>query len=69
MRAKATRRAVYEWQFSMDGGKTWVSAGVTSEANVTISGLTLGTTYLFRFRTTLKRVTADFCQPYSLLVH
>ncbi len=69
VRAKATKRAVYEWQFSADEGKTWVSAGVSDVANVTISGLTLGTTYLFRFRTTVKRVTADFCQPYSLLVH
>jgi hypothetical protein len=70
LRAKAVKgRAAYEWQSSSDGGKSWATAGITTEATTIVSGLTVGVTALFRFRTTQKRVTTDWSDSVSLLVH
>jgi hypothetical protein len=70
LRAKAAKgHAVYEWQSSSDGGKTWIALAPTTQANTTLSGLTLGVAYQFRFRTTVKRVTSDWSQIVSLFVH
>jgi hypothetical protein len=69
--AKAVKRtAAYEWVYSADGGKTWISAGLTvGLADTTIAGLTRGTVYWFRFRTTVGRVTGDWSAHVELLVH
>ena len=64
----AGTRAAYEWQWSVDG-KNWVSLPVTTGAKTTVEGLTAGTTYQFRFRTTVKKVTSDWSQPLSFTVH
>jgi hypothetical protein len=63
VRARAVKRACYEWQYSFDGGKTWVSMGTTTEASNGVQGLTVGGSYLFRFRTTVKRATAIGRRP------
>jgi uncharacterized protein YciI len=69
--AKAVKRgATYEWAYSADGGVTWVVAGITNgHADTTIAGLKPGTTYRFRFRTTVGRVTGDWSQAIEFLVH
>ena len=69
--AKAVKRgAAYEWAYSADNGVTWISAGTTvGLADTTIAGLTVGHTYLFRFRTTVGRTTSDWTQYISFLVH
>jgi hypothetical protein len=70
LRAKAVGRgAAYEWQYSSDGGKTWAAIGITTVANTTVMGLSAGTVYLFRFRTTRKKVTGDWSQTVSFLAH
>jgi hypothetical protein len=70
VRAKAAaKRAVYEWQYSADGGKTWITIAVTNVADTSVSGLAVGTTYLFRFRSTVRKVVSDWSQTVSLLVH
>jgi hypothetical protein len=70
VRAKAVGRgAWYAWQYSLDGGKTWVDVGTTHVAHTTVSGLTVGTTVLFRFRSSLKSVTSPWSDPVSLLIH
>ncbi len=70
LKVKAVRRgASYEWQFSADGGKTWIAAGTTTISDTTIPGLTVGTEYVFRFRSTYGRVTSDWCTPFPFLVH
>ncbi|MFO0759541.1 MAG: fibronectin type III domain-containing protein [Byssovorax sp.] len=70
LRAKsAGPAAAYEWQDSGDGGDTWTSAGVTTVANTTVSGLTMGQTYQFRVRVTIKKTTGDFSQPITFLMH
>jgi hypothetical protein len=60
VRAKAVRRALYEWQYSLDGGKTWLAMGMTTVANTSLPGMTTGTALLFRFRTTVKKTTSDW---------
>jgi hypothetical protein len=68
--AKAVKRgAAYEWQYSTDGGKTWVAMGITTVADTTLLGATPGTTYSFRFRTTRKAATSDWSMVATLFVH
>ncbi len=47
-------RAAYEWSYSLDGGKTWLSAPVTVRADTVITGLPPGTLAQFRYRVTTK---------------
>jgi hypothetical protein len=65
VRAKAVRGACYQWQYSTDGGKTWIDIGITTVANTSVQGLTVGGTYLFRFRTTVKKTTSDWSPSLS----
>jgi hypothetical protein len=70
LRAKsAGRGAAYEWAYSADGGKTWVALPLTNHAKTIVQGLTLGTVYQFRFRTTVKNVTSAWSDTISFLVH
>ena len=66
--AIAARRASYEWQYSTDGGKTWVSAPVTLKSKATILGLPAGTVVQFRSRAVTKAGEGDWSQVASLLV-
>jgi len=60
--------ARYEWQMSADGGETWVDLPATQQAETTVSGLTPGKTYLFRFRALAPRLSVLWCNPVALLV-
>jgi hypothetical protein len=64
----AARRASYEWQYSVDAGKTWVSAPVTLRSKATILGLPAGTVVQFRSRAVTKAGEGDWSQVVSLLV-
>jgi len=64
----AATRASYEWQYSSDGGKTWVSAPVTLRSKTTIIGLPVGTSVLFRQRAVTKAGEGDWSQTVSMLV-
>jgi hypothetical protein len=64
----AGARASYEWQYSIDGGKTWVSAPNTLQAKTTITGLPVATVVEFRVRVTTKTGQGDWSLPTSLLV-
>jgi hypothetical protein len=64
----AARRASYEWQYSTDGGKTWVSAPNTLQAKTTVSGLTPGAMVTFRYRPVTKDGEGDWSQPAALIV-
>jgi hypothetical protein len=61
-------RASYEWQYSLDGGKTWIAVPNTLQANTTITGLPVATTVEFRYRPTTKTGPGDWSQPTSILV-
>jgi hypothetical protein len=66
--ASAARRASYDWEYSTDGGKTWVTAASTLQTKTTVVGLAAGTTVLFRYRSVTKTGEGDWSQPVALLV-
>jgi hypothetical protein len=61
-------RAAYDWQYSTDGGKTWIDVVSTTKAKTTIPGLPVATNVMFRFRTLTPKGRSDWSQPTSLLV-
>ena len=66
--ATGARRASYEWQSSIDGGKTWVTAPSTLQAKTVITGLTPGASVLFRSRSVTKAGEGDWSQSVTLIV-
>ena len=64
----AARRASYDWEYSIDGGKTWVALPSTLQAKTSITGLAQGVTLLVRFRAVTKAGVADWSQPLSLFL-
>ena len=64
----AARRAAYDWEYSVDGGKTWVPTPTTLQSKTTITGLPAGTTVQFRYRAATKTGEGDWSQPTSLMV-
>jgi hypothetical protein len=67
--ASAGHRASYEWQYSSDGGKTWVTAPVTLQAKTTVAGLAPGATVQFKYRAVTRAGEGDWSEPTSLLIH
>ena len=66
--AKATKGAKSnEWQYSTDGGKTWVDLPPTTKASTTVN-LMPGTTVSYRQRVLTKSGRSDWSQPISALV-
>ncbi len=63
------RRASYDWEYSSDGGKTWISAPSTLQAKTTVAGLLPGSTVQFKYRAVTKTGPGDWSQPVSLMVH
>jgi hypothetical protein len=62
-------RSSYLWQYSTDGGKTWVLAPATTQGRTTITGLPAGTTVQFRYlAVTPKGGQGDWSPALSLLV-
>jgi len=62
-------RSSYEWQYSIDGGKTWVFAPATTQGQTTVAGLPSGTTVQFRYlAVTPKGGQGDWSPAVSLLV-
>jgi hypothetical protein len=64
----AARRASYEWQYSSDGGKTWVTAPATLQAKTKVPGLQPGSTVHFKYRAVTKTGEGDWSQAVSLIV-
>jgi len=67
--ASAGPRSSYEWQYSTDGGKTWVFAPATTQGSTKVTGLPSGTTVQFRYlAVTPKGGQGDWSPAVSLLV-
>jgi len=64
----AARRAFYEWQYSTDGGKTWVSSASTLKTTTTVAGLTPGASVMFRYRAGTKTGEGDWSQTATIIV-
>jgi hypothetical protein len=63
-------RASYEFQYSLDGGKTWLGLPepFTTKATVTVTGLTPGATVHFRHRASVKGVLGDWSDVVAIIV-
>jgi hypothetical protein len=66
--ASAGHRASYDWQYSADGGKTWVVLTSTLQAKTTVTGLTPGSVVVFKYRAVTKSGATDWSQPVSLTI-
>ena len=67
--AKATKGAKQnQWQYSLDGGKTWTDLPPTSAAKTTLANLTPATTVTVRQRAWTATGLDDWSQPVSHVV-
>jgi len=67
--AKATKGAkANNWEYSVDGGKTWVDLAQTTKATTTVPNLQPGITVEFRQRVLTKTGVSDWGQSISHLV-
>jgi hypothetical protein len=67
--AKATKGAkANSWQYSADGGKTWIDLPQTTKASTSVANLTPGTTVEFHQRVLTKTGVSDWGQTISHLV-
>ena len=62
------RRAGYAWQYSLDGGTTWLTRPLTLRSKTTVSGLPVGTMVLFRSRAVTRKGEGDWSQALGVLV-
>jgi hypothetical protein len=62
------RRASYDWEYSIDGGKTWVTLPSTLQTKTSVTGLASGSTVQFRYRALTKTGEGDWSQPVALLI-
>jgi hypothetical protein len=58
----------HEWQYSVDGGKTWVSVDPTAQAKATVTGLQPAVATVFRHRIVLKAGPSAWSQPVTHVV-
>jgi hypothetical protein len=66
--AKALKGArAYEFAYSPDGGKTWLSV-LTTKASAFVTGLVPGTTVTYRHRAITKTGAGDWSQPVTAVV-
>jgi hypothetical protein len=63
-------RSAYEFQYSLDGGKTWLPLPepFTTKATATVTGLTPGSTAHFRYRATVKGATGNWSDRVAIIV-
>ena len=61
-------RVFFEFQYSADGGKTWLPGGMTTDSSIVITGLPSATYVGFRYRTTNKNVPGPWSQVVTDLV-
>jgi hypothetical protein len=62
------KRVFYNWRYTADGGKTYVSAPGTNVANTTITGLPSGVLVGFEYSMTIKNVTGAWSQTVTATI-
>ena len=61
-------RAAHEWEYSTDGGKTWISSPSSLQAKTTITGLTPMTAVMVRHRAVTKTGPQDWSATVTAVV-
>jgi len=64
----AGKHASYDWEMSIDGGKTWTALTSTTQTKTTVTALPVGTNVMFRFRALTPKGQGDWSQPLAILV-
>ncbi len=64
----AARRASYEWQYSTDGGVTWITMPPTLQGHTTLAGLTPLTTVAIMVRAVTKTGAENWSPPILAVV-
>lgn len=65
-----SRRPTFHWEYTLDGSKTFVSAGSTPVANTVVTGLTPGTSVGFRVFVTVNKMPPGApSQVVTILIH
>jgi hypothetical protein len=67
--ARTGKKVFFNWQYSGDGGKTWITAPSTPYGRTDIAGLTPMTTYSFRVSVTDAKGPDAWSQVVTVLVH
>lgn len=67
-RVGTKQKQSHEWEYSTDGGKTWVTSNPTVQAKTSISGLPPGQTVLVKHRAVTLTGPAAWSDPASLMV-
>jgi hypothetical protein len=62
------KRAMYEWEISLDGGKTWIPKGTTLQTKKVLSDLPLGEYVQIRCRPVTKSGRGAWIGPITVLV-
>ncbi len=61
-------KAIYDWQFSIDNGRTWENLPSTTKAKTIATGMLVGIATLFRKRTiTVKHGTSQWCDAIQII--
>jgi hypothetical protein len=66
--ATAGTRAAYEWQYSTDGGMSWIAMPPTTQAHTTLSGLVPQTSIELKVRAVTPTGVEDWTAPISIVV-
>jgi hypothetical protein len=66
---KTAAMCTFNWEYSLDGQKTWVAVLGTPLAETTITGLPALATVSFRVSVTMKKVMGAYCQAMAIIVH
>ena len=64
----AANRASYDWEYSVDGGKTWQLAPSTLQAKTVITGFATGSIVSLRYRGTTKTGEGEWSPVISVVV-
>jgi hypothetical protein len=62
----AGHRSSYEWEYSIDGGTTWLAMAPTMQAKTSLAGLKPGSSVQFKYRSVTKAGASDWSQPITL---
>ena len=64
-----TKRTLFMWQISADGGQNWTSLPSTPYASTEVGGLKLMTEYRFRVAVVIAKTQGDWSQEIKILLH
>jgi hypothetical protein len=67
-RVGSRQKQSHEWEYSIDGGKTWLPIAPTTQAKITIAGLTAGSTVQVKHRAITKTGPSPWTDAASVMV-